>query len=122
MSPSCVVCTMYLSSIDGILKALNIVGRFESAVDLLEKLENEGVTLKVSHYNSAIKACGEIGNWESAVALLNHMVANDVPRSSTSYSLIMNILWEFCGDDEVKNEIKKRGENEGMVSEFTDFI
>ena len=110
---------MALSSIDGILKALSIVGRFESAVQLLENLEKEGVTLKVTHYNSAIKACGDIGNWESAVALLDHMVANNIARSSTTYSLLMNILWEFCGDDNIKNEIKKRGENEGILNEFT---
>ena len=93
---------MALSSIDGILKALSIVGRFESAVQLLENLEKEGVTLKVTHYNSAIKACGDIGNWESAIALLDHMVANNIARSSTTYSLLMNILWEFCGDDGIK--------------------
>ena len=96
------------------------MGRFESAVELLERLEKEGVPLKVSHYNSAMKACGDIGNWEGAVALLDHMVENDVPRSSTTYSLMMNILWEYCGDEDVKNSIKKRGENEGMISEFTD--
>ena len=53
-------------SIENILKALRFVGRFEGAIQLLEKLESEGIALKVAHYNSAIKACGEMGNWEAA--------------------------------------------------------
>ena len=83
------------TSVDVILKALQTVGRFEVAIELIEKLKVEGIAPTASHYNSAIKACGEVGNWESAVALLDHMTEKNIPRSSVTFSLLTDILWQY---------------------------
>ena len=92
-------------NIDGALKALHFVGRFDTAKGLLERLEMEGIVLKVAHYNSAIRACGDIGNWQAAVSLLNDMHMKSVARNLETYSLLQDILWEYCDSEIAKAQI-----------------
>ena len=102
------------ANIAAILKALSFVGRFEQAMDLLDKLEKEGVQLKVSHYNSAIKACGEIGNWSSALIIFQRMQETGVSRNASTYHLLQDILWEYCDDESIKLSIMNEAKLDGI--------
>lgn len=93
------------AKIDGTLKALQYVGRFDAAKGILNKLESEGIVLKIDHYNSAIRACGDVGNWQAAVSLFQEMYKISMPRNEETYSLLQDILWEYCDDEISKNEI-----------------
>ena len=109
------------ANIDPILKALRFVGRFESAIELLEKLEKEGLQVKVTHYNSAIKACGEVGNWEAALSLFEQIQTKRVSRDFYTYGILTDILWEFCDDASVRiKAIEELGRAEGVLPMLAD--
>ena len=93
------------ANIDGTLKALQYVGRFDAAKGILDKLESEGIVLNTSHYNSAIGSCGDVGNWKAAVSLFHEMCEKSMPRDKKTYSLLQDILWEYCDNVSVKNDV-----------------
>ena len=60
--------------------------------ELLQSLEEAGVTPELRSYNMGISASGRVGDWRTAIELLRSMGLNDVPPSVVSYNAALSAL------------------------------
>ena len=66
--------------------------RPKEVLELLQSLEEAGVTPELRSYNMGISASGRVGDWRTAIELLRSMGLNDVPPSVVSYNAALSAL------------------------------
>ena len=90
--------------------------RPKEVLELLQSLEEAGVTPELRSYNMGISASGRVGDWRTAIELLRSMGLNDVPPSVVSYNAALSALgrggrWQQALEllEEMDQKARRRG-------------